>query len=387
VTLFALALLFQIEIASPAPQGAAEPFLFATRDSVLLSWLEPAAASRFALRFARHRDGRWSAARTIVERDDLFVNWADFPSIAEDANGVLYAHWLQKSGSSTYAYDVWMSTSSDDGVTWRAPFLVNRDGTKTEHGFVTLAPLPRGGVGVTWLDGRNMPEGKEEGEMTIRYATVDASGKVAADTQLDRRTCECCTTAMAVTKSGPVIAYRDRNADEVRDISIVRKSASGWTAPKAVHADGWKIDGCPVNGPQLDAIGQRVAAAWFTAAQDRGRAYVAFSSDGGATFDKPVQIDEGKPAGRVDLVMLDRADRERRRDPRASRARHIRDVRSEDRRLDHRASRWLPAHRPPRPRCLFRVDGAKRDLEEDSRGEEEVGAGAAVVPQPLSSRA
>src|SRR5687767_4566857 len=95
------------EIASPAVVGAAEPFLFAARDGVLLSWLEPAGGEkRFALRFARHADGKWSAARTITERDDLFVNWADFPSIAEDTNGVLYAHWLQKSGTGTYAYDV-----------------------------------------------------------------------------------------------------------------------------------------------------------------------------------------------------------------------------------------------------------------------------------------
>src|SRR5688500_16194348 len=69
-------------IPSPAPIGAAEPFLFATRDGgLLLSWLEPRGGERFALRFSRYVKGRWSAPRTIVERDDLFVNWADFPSV------------------------------------------------------------------------------------------------------------------------------------------------------------------------------------------------------------------------------------------------------------------------------------------------------------------
>src|SRR5437762_3591448 len=82
------------------------------------------------------------------------------------------------------------------------PFLLNRDGKKNEHGFVTLAPLPHGGVGATWLDGRNMPEGKEEGEMSIRYATVSARGTIASDVILDRRTCECCTTGMAMTANG-----------------------------------------------------------------------------------------------------------------------------------------------------------------------------------------
>lgn len=296
---------------SPAGPGAAEPFLFAARDGVLLSWLEPVAGTdRVALRFARYREGRWSAPRTIVERNDLFVNWADFPSVVEDAKGTLFAHWLQKSGAGTYAYDVRMATSSDGGATWGEPFLLNRDGTASEHGFVTLAPLPDGGVGATWLDGRNMKGGGEHeehdaGDMTLRYATVDASGSVAADVVLDDRTCECCTTGMAVTARGPVVVYRDRSAEEVRDISLVSRGANGWSEPRPVRADGWQVNGCPVNGPQIDALGQRAVLAWFTAANDQQRVYVSFSDDGGATFGNAVTVDDGKPLGRVDVVLLD----------------------------------------------------------------------------------
>ena len=290
-------------IASPAGAGAAEPFLFAARDSVLLSWLEPVAGTdRTALRFARYRAGQWSEARTIVERNDLFVNWADFPSIVEDAKGTLFAHWLQKSGKGTYAYDVRMVTSRDGGASWGESFLLNRDGKEAEHGFATLAVLPEGGVGATWLDGRKMTGG---GDMGIRYATVDADGTIANDVELDDRTCECCTTGMTMTSNGPVIVYRDRSAEEVRDIAYVTKAASGWTKPARVNADDWKINACPVNGPQADAIGQRVVTAWFTAAQEKGRAYVAFSDDGGVTFTKPVQIDDGKPIGRLDVLLLD----------------------------------------------------------------------------------
>src|SRR5688572_26412142 len=75
---------------SPAGAGSAEPFLHATRDGVLLSWLEPVAGSdRTALRFSRYSGGQWTAPSTIVDRNDLFVNWADFPSIVEDAKGTL----------------------------------------------------------------------------------------------------------------------------------------------------------------------------------------------------------------------------------------------------------------------------------------------------------
>jgi len=55
---------------SPAGAGAAEPFLFATNDGVLLSWLEPVSGTdRTALRFARYRAGQWTEPRTIVERN------------------------------------------------------------------------------------------------------------------------------------------------------------------------------------------------------------------------------------------------------------------------------------------------------------------------------
>lgn len=298
------------ELPSPTGDGAAEPFLFAAGDAVLLSWLEPVAGTdRVALRFARYAAGRWSAPRSVVERNDLFVNWADFPSIVEDVRGVLFAHWLQKSGGSTYAYDVRMATSADGGATWGKPFLLNRDGLPREHGFATLAALPGGGVGAVWLDGRKMKPGSEDeedtGEMTIRYAAVDADGGLTREVELDGRTCECCTTGMTMTAGGPVVVYRDRSADDVRDIAYVTHTVKGWTAPRAVHADGWKIDGCPVNGPQADALGDRAVTAWFTAANGRQHIHAAFSGDSGLTFGKPIAVDDGKPVGRLDVTLLD----------------------------------------------------------------------------------
>jgi hypothetical protein len=50
-----------------------------------------------------------------------------------------------------------------------------------------------------------------------------------------------------------------------------------------------------------------MAVAWFTAANKNSRVYIAFSGDGGSNFDSPIRIDEGKPIGRVDLLMLDSA--------------------------------------------------------------------------------
>ena len=296
-------------IAAPAGEGSAEPFLVTMKDGLGLSWLGPVEGTdRFALRFARYANGEWSDPRTVVERNDLFVNWADFPSIQEDARGNLFAHWLQKSGKGTYSYDVRMAISEDGGATWGESFLLNRDGKQAEHGFVTLAALPQEGIAATWLDGRNMTGGDHGhggGDMTLRYAHVDPSGSITSDEELDDRTCECCATGMAMTSSGPVIVYRDRSPEEVRDISYVRREGATWSEPAAVHHDGWKINGCPVNGPQIDAMGTNVATAWFTAAGEEQRVYASFSADAGATFGEAIRIDDGKPVGRVDVVMID----------------------------------------------------------------------------------
>jgi hypothetical protein len=113
-----------LSLPSPAGAGAAEPWLAARPDgTLLLSWLENG-----TLKLASMKEGKWSAPRTIVQRDDLFVNWADFPSVVDDGKGTLFAHWLQKSGAGTYSYDVMVTSSSDGGKTWRKPLLLNTDG-------------------------------------------------------------------------------------------------------------------------------------------------------------------------------------------------------------------------------------------------------------------
>ncbi|HWP43639.1 MAG TPA: sialidase family protein [Blastocatellia bacterium] len=303
------ALLRKIE--TPAGPASGEPNLFTAPDGrAFLSWIEKTAGSRHALRFAARNGHAWSEARTIAEGENWFVNWADFPSLLVLGDGVLAAHWLVKSGPGAYAYDVNISLSTDWGASWSKPITPHRDGTQTEHGFVSMFPREGKRVGVVWLDGRNFKgdshgHGAPKQDMTLRYTTVSADGLLSEEVLLDGRVCECCQTSAAVTSEGPVVVYRDRTEREVRDISIVRFTGGRWTEPKAVHNDGWKINGCPVNGPSVAARDRRVAVAWFTAAGDVPRVKLAFSEDAGATFGTPIQVDDGKPLGRVEVLMLE----------------------------------------------------------------------------------
>jgi len=119
------------------------------------------------------------------------------------------------------------------------------------------------------------------------------------------RTCSCCQTSAAITGNGTVlIAYRDRTVGEIRDISIVRRHNGIWSDPVNVHADGWEISGCPVNGPAIDAQATEAVVAWFTGADNIPTIKVAFSEDSGATFGSAFQVDNGEGVGRVDTLML-----------------------------------------------------------------------------------
>lgn len=299
------------EIESPAGADSREPELFTTSDGrVILSWVEKEGEKRYALRFAARDGAGWSQARTVAEGENWFINWADFPSVIALSDGSLAAHWLVKSGPGTYAYDVNVARSKD-GATWGRAVVPHTDHTQTEHGFVSLLPLADGRVGAVWLDGRNLKDvkpGEEENgplpvSMTLRYAAVDAEGRLSDEAQLDDRVCECCQTSAALTGEGPVVVYRDRSDREVRDIYVVRRQGDGWSAPRSVFADNWEIKGCPVNGPSVAADGRRVAVAWFTGAGDAPRVKVAFSEDAGATFGNPVQVDDGDATGRVDVLV------------------------------------------------------------------------------------
>ena len=306
----------------PSPTGvdAAEPFVGSGPDGQMtLSWLERNADSSVALRLATLApDGAtWSAPTEIVRRTDLFVNWADFPSVVALGEGRLLAHWLQRSGSGRYAYDVHLSESRDGGATWGASAFPHAAGVPAEHGFVTILPTGNGGANILLLDGTagallkdsiRASTGKEPAEghggaMQLGFANW-ADGAVTTTRMLDPRTCDCCQTASAMTSKGPIVVYRDRSDDEIRDISVVRLVNGEWTAPAPLHNDGWKIDYCPVNGPATSAIGDTVVAVWFTGAQDTSRVNVVFSTDAGATFNAPVRADDGLPAGRVDVEML-----------------------------------------------------------------------------------
>jgi hypothetical protein len=297
------------EIVSPAGANSGEPFLSESADgAVFMSWLEAEPGGGHDLRFARFDGTDFSEVRKITHSDRFFVNWADFPSLTPGPGGTLWAHWLERGAKGGYDYGVRIAHSADGGDSWSEPWTPHDDASPTEHGFVS-AVADDGGVGFLWLDGRQYAPGADGSEptmeMTLRYRRMGADGRPGPETLVDGRVCDCCQTAAATTSSGPVVVYRNRTDEEIRDIYISRQVHGVWTEGLPVHDDGWEIAGCPVNGPAIAAQGDDVVVGWFAAPGDAPRVNVAFSSDGGATFGAPQVVDGGSPAGRVDILMTD----------------------------------------------------------------------------------
>jgi hypothetical protein len=294
--------------ALPAPPGSAQPNLSVAPDGdLLLSWIERRKEGGHRLVFARQEAATgWSAPRTVAQGDNWFVNWADFPALQALPDGSLWAHTLVKNGSAAYAYDVRLYASRDGGASWTATAAVHEDGTPTEHGFVSLWPQGRDGLGIAWLDGRNTGGGHDHGSggaMTLRAAVFGADETKRSEHELDASTCDCCQTDAAVGADGLLLAWRDRAAGEVRDIAVARFDGRAWSAPVTVHADRWVMPACPVNGPAIAARGRQAWVAWYTAAGGAPSIRLAASTDAGRRFG-PMKVVAQGPAqhGRVDLA-------------------------------------------------------------------------------------
>ena len=316
---------------TPGP-GSAQPSLVATQggDAVLTWQQRDADAAR--LRAARIGVDGGGADNVRVLPDiargrDWFLNWADFPSLAVLDNGDWVTFTLRKSTGSSYAYDIHLQRSIDEGATWSLPLIVNDDGQKVQHGFVSLLPDGDDRVLLVWLDGRRdlgaahrthhshdaastvakpadaAGHHHDEGPMTLRTVVVGRDGVPRAAARIDADTCSCCQTDLARRGGEAIAVYRD-HAEGIRDIAMIRRTRDGqWQAPRPVHADGWRMPGCPVNGPAAAVNGAALAVAWPTMARGPLEVKLAISPRENAAFDAPQVIDAGATTlGRVDVA-------------------------------------------------------------------------------------
>ena len=287
----------------PAEAGSMAPDLVtAPGERVLLSWINRREGRRNALQFASYTEatGWQSQPRTIAVGNSLIANAADTPHLLATPDGALWAQWLQRQPNDAGGYDVVLARSRDGGMAWTQITRVNDDAQPVEHGFAALWPDGAAALGIAWLDGRAQGTAASPGDghaqhgaapTQLRGNRFDMSLNRGVDAVIDARACDCCQAAVALTERGPLLAYRDRSDDEIRDIAVTRLENGSWTPPKAVHADGWKIEACPVAGPALAASGETAVVAWYSEAGGTPALRLARSPNSGGRFFDPVTVD------------------------------------------------------------------------------------------------
>ena len=197
------------------------PRLFSNGASLFLSYVTQT-DSLSTLYYSEYKDETWQRPIKVSSGNNWFVNWADFPVIAENKGTILINH-LQKSAEGTYTYDIKLNIHSFEVTKNKRDFLLHDDGTKSEHGFVSMTPTDSGFF-VTWLDGRNTSGGghnsqdshNKAGAMTLRSASINFQGEITKSIELDNRVCDCCGTSSAMSNKGPIVAYRDRSKNEIQ---------------------------------------------------------------------------------------------------------------------------------------------------------------------------
>ena len=284
----------------------AQPSLVSNNGSVSLTWISSDDDMNANLNFRQFKDENWTNTQTLAIGSDWFINWADFPTHAISGDQVLTSY-LKKSASGTYTYDVFLSLHKLSGEKIKEDFILNTDGFKAEHGFVSIVAKDNEGFLISWLDGRNTVEKDINGNhkpMTIRFAEITNAGDIINEVELDSSVCDCCQTSITYTDKGPVVVYRDRSEEEVRDIYVTRNINDEWETPIPVHNDGWVIYGCPVNGPKVVSNANNLAVSWFTVSNGKPAVNLSFSESYGSSFGNPITINDLNAIGRVDTAFL-----------------------------------------------------------------------------------
>ncbi len=315
---------FDFNIGNPAEPGSRYPSIVTDAAGHLgMSWTMAVGEDLHAVQVAMMSPDGWTSPSTAIVSPDLFVNWADYPTMAIWEGEPVAVHWLKKRPSDNpYAYDIQVAFfEGGDPARWSDPITPHKDNTDTEHGFVSMKALSQDEVLLVWLDGREMAEREEHvgkdglyayhdehgtGSMTLRSAILHRNGTIKYEQEIDHMVCECCPTDMVKTKEGFMVIYRNRTSEEIRDtwVSFYSLSTHRWSTPEPVSEDGWIIGGCPVNGPAAATSDEQIGVAWYTEANSARKLFFTLKTEDG--FEDPIVLGEGRDlVGRVSLTAND----------------------------------------------------------------------------------
>ncbi|MCC7009649.1 MAG: exo-alpha-sialidase [Acidobacteria bacterium] len=277
--------------------------------SVVVVWAATAAGKTNAFA-AASSDGGTTFATPVRVNDvngDVRVSGEQPPRVAF-ADDTIVVGWASRADGRARLR---AARSTDGGRTFGPSVTVHDDALSGARGWLSLAAGTHA-VHAVWLDGRNAHEGAAAGGGHAAHAGGSRQdlfharwqdGGERIETRVATNVCFCCKTSVAVAPDGALyVAWRHVYDGSIRDIAVARSTDGGGTfgAPVRVSQDGWKIDGCPEDGPSIGVSADgAVHIAWPTFVHDaageegtgRKAVFYSVSTDRGATFAPRVRID------------------------------------------------------------------------------------------------
>ena len=157
--------------------------------------------------------------------------------------------------------DVLLFRSSDGGVSWTQPVVVNDVPGSAREGLQSIAARPSGLVVIAWLDLRD--------KGTRIYAAVSRDDGVTwAQDRLvyaapSGSVCECCHPSVAISSQDRVGVMFRNNVDGHRDMYVAKSTTDGrFEAPARLGTESWLLNACPMDGGGLAFIGTDLVATW-----------------------------------------------------------------------------------------------------------------------------
>jgi hypothetical protein len=241
--------------------------------------------------------GRTFSTPVAVNAQPLDLDWGPDarPQIVVDGAGRVFVAFTRFKDQK-FNGQVLYTRSIDGGRSFATPTPMTTD--QESQRFVALALDADGSLFAAWLDKRNRAAAAARGEKYVTAALAFAWSHDHGATLSDARialdnTCECCRLAVAFAAPGrPVVAFRNVFDGMVRDHAVITFTDPQTPGPpNRVSVDDWKTDVCPHQGPSLAiAADGSYHVAWFTNGTARSGLFYASSIDGGRTFSRPMPL-------------------------------------------------------------------------------------------------
>ena len=167
-----------------------------------------------------------------------------------------HAHGLPSDG------DLFAWRSVDRGKTWSKAQRVNDVPAAAREGLHALAADAQGNLFAAWLDLR------QEGTRLYGAWSNDSGASWGANVRLyespDGTICQCCHPFAAFAESGAVEVMWRNCVGGARDLYLLRslEGSQTFSQPEKLGKGTWMINACPMDGGGLTHAGGRTITAW-----------------------------------------------------------------------------------------------------------------------------